>query len=62
MLVINVIASASIQNLHLMLSNMLADRGVDTDFAKWLLEYSTSLEHHHYIKFLEDLQGFIKQQ
>jgi len=45
-----------------MLLNMLAERGVDSGFAQWLLEYSTTLEHQHYIKFLEDLQGFIKQQ
>lgn len=45
-----------------MLLNMLAERGVDNDFCQWLLDYSTSLEQQHYIKFLEDLQGFVKLQ
>ncbi|XP_031550461.1 complement component 1 Q subcomponent-binding protein, mitochondrial-like [Actinia tenebrosa] len=48
-------------NLYTMLLNMLSERGVDDPFAHWLLEYSTALEHQHYIKFLQDLHGFIKQ-
>lgn len=43
---------------HLM--DFLADRGVDNTFADELMELSTSAEHQEYIKFLEDLQGFIK--
>lgn len=49
-------------NLYVMLLNMLAERGVNNDFCQWLLDYSTSLEQQHYIKFLEDLQGFVKLQ
>ncbi|KAK3752748.1 hypothetical protein QZH41_018707, partial [Actinostola sp. cb2023] len=48
-------------NLYTMLINMLAERGVDTGFAHWLLDYSTALEHDHYIRFLEDLEGFFHQ-
>nr|XP_020468046.1 complement component 1 Q subcomponent-binding protein, mitochondrial [Monopterus albus] len=43
---------------HLM--DYLADRGVDNTFADELMELSTALEHQEYIKFLEDLQGFVK--
>ncbi|KAM9847292.1 complement component 1 Q subcomponent-binding protein, mitochondrial [Aulostomus maculatus] len=43
---------------HLM--DFLADRGVDNTFADELMELSTAAEHQEYIKFLEDLQGFIK--
>ncbi|XP_008331023.1 complement component 1 Q subcomponent-binding protein, mitochondrial [Cynoglossus semilaevis] len=43
---------------HLM--DFLADRGVDNTFADELIELSTALEHQEYIKFLEDLQGFVK--
>ncbi|XP_067864023.1 complement component 1 Q subcomponent-binding protein, mitochondrial isoform X2 [Heptranchias perlo] len=43
---------------HLM--DFLADRGVDNTFADELVELSTALEHQEYIKFLEDLKGFIK--
>lgn len=43
---------------HLM--DFLADRGVDNTFADELVELSTALEHQEYIKFLEDLNGFIK--
>lgn len=49
------------QNLYTMLINMLAERGVDSGFAQQLLDYSTALEHHYYIKFLENLENFIKQ-
>ncbi|KAM9440877.1 complement component 1 Q subcomponent-binding protein, mitochondrial [Clarias gariepinus] len=45
---------------HLM--DFLADRGVDNTFADELVELSTALEHQEYIKFLEDLNGFIKCQ
>ncbi|KAK3527238.1 hypothetical protein QTP86_014659 [Hemibagrus guttatus] len=45
---------------HLM--DFLADRGVDNTFADELIELSTALEHQEYIKFLEDLNGFIKCQ
>jgi len=43
---------------HLM--DFLADRGVDNTFADELMELSTTVEHQEYIKFLEDLQGFVK--
>ncbi|TTG47513.1 Complement component 1 Q subcomponent-binding protein, mitochondrial [Bagarius yarrelli] len=43
---------------HLM--DFLADRGVDNTFADELVELSTALEHQEYIKFLEELNGFIK--
>ncbi|XP_060768488.1 complement component 1 Q subcomponent-binding protein, mitochondrial isoform X2 [Neoarius graeffei] len=43
---------------HLM--DFLADRGVDNTFADELIELSTALEHREYIKFLEDLSGFVK--
>ncbi|XP_030648350.1 complement component 1 Q subcomponent-binding protein, mitochondrial isoform X2 [Chanos chanos] len=43
---------------HLM--DFLADRGVDNTFADELIELSTALEHQEYIKFLEELSGFIK--
>lgn len=43
---------------HLM--DFLADRGVDNTFADELMELSTAIEHQEYIKFLEDLQSFIK--
>ncbi|XP_029483250.1 complement component 1 Q subcomponent-binding protein, mitochondrial-like isoform X1 [Oncorhynchus nerka] len=43
---------------HLM--DFLADRGVDNTFADELIELSTAMEHHEYIKFLEDLSGFVK--
>lgn len=45
-----------------MLLNMLAERGVDNEFCQWLLDYSTAQEQQHYIKFLEDLQDFVKLQ
>lgn len=43
---------------HLM--DFLADRGVDNTFADELMELSTAVEHQEYIKFLEDLQSFVK--
>ncbi|KAM6970157.1 complement component 1 Q subcomponent-binding protein, mitochondrial [Aplochiton taeniatus] len=43
---------------HLM--DFLADRGVDNTFADELIELSTAIEHQEYIKFLEDLSGFVK--
>uniref|UniRef100_A0A3P8T3Y3 Complement component 1 Q subcomponent-binding protein, mitochondrial n=1 Tax=Amphiprion percula TaxID=161767 RepID=A0A3P8T3Y3_AMPPE len=43
---------------HMM--DFLADRGVDNTFADELMELSTAIEHQEYIKFLEDLQGFVK--
>lgn len=43
---------------HLM--DFLADRGVDNTFADELMELSTAIEHQEYIKFLEDLSGFVK--
>lgn len=43
---------------HLM--DFLADRGVDNTFADELMELSTAMEHQEYIKFLEDLQSFVK--
>ncbi|MBN3277138.1 C1QBP protein, partial [Polyodon spathula] len=45
---------------HLM--DFLADRGVDNTFADELVELSTALEHQEYIKFLEELSGFVKCQ
>merc|ERR1719268_258578 len=43
---------------HLM--DFLADRGVDNTFADELMELSTAVEHQEYIKFLEELSGFVK--
>ncbi|XP_048413382.2 complement component 1 Q subcomponent-binding protein, mitochondrial [Stegostoma tigrinum] len=43
---------------HLM--DFLADRGVDNTFADELVELSTALEHQEYIKFLDNLNSFIK--
>ncbi|XP_068187532.1 complement component 1 Q subcomponent-binding protein, mitochondrial [Antennarius striatus] len=43
---------------HLM--DFLADRGVDNTFADELMELSTGVEHQEYIRFLEDLQSFVK--
>ncbi|XP_049896926.1 complement component 1 Q subcomponent-binding protein, mitochondrial [Epinephelus moara] len=43
---------------HLM--DFLADRGIDNTFADELVELSTAAEHQEYIKFLEELQGFVK--
>ncbi|GAA6218428.1 complement component 1 Q subcomponent-binding protein, mitochondrial isoform X1 [Lates japonicus] len=43
---------------HLM--DFLADRGIDNTFADELMELSTAIEHQEYIKFLEDLQNFVK--
>lgn len=48
------------QALYDHLMDFLADRGVDNTFADELSELSTALEHQEYIKFLEDLSGFIK--
>ncbi|XP_042298816.1 complement component 1 Q subcomponent-binding protein, mitochondrial [Sceloporus undulatus] len=45
---------------HLM--DFLADRGVDNTFADELVDLSTALEHQEYIRFLEDLKGFVKCQ
>ena len=50
------------QNLYMMLLNMLAERGIDKTFCQWLLDYSTAVEQQHYVKFLEDLHGFVKLQ
>lgn len=50
------------QDLYGMLLKMLAERGIDNHFAAWLRDYSTAMEQQHYIKFLEDLQGFVKLQ
>ncbi|XP_058955301.2 complement component 1 Q subcomponent-binding protein, mitochondrial-like [Pocillopora verrucosa] len=49
-------------DLYGMLLKMLAERGIDNHFAAWLRDYSTAMEQQHYIKFLEDLQGFVKLQ
>ncbi|XP_067866155.1 complement component 1 Q subcomponent-binding protein, mitochondrial [Heterodontus francisci] len=43
---------------HLM--DFLTDRGIDNTFADELIELSTALEHQEYIKFLENLNSFIK--
>ncbi|PFX28489.1 Complement component 1 Q subcomponent-binding protein, mitochondrial [Stylophora pistillata] len=50
------------EDLYGMLLKMLAERGIDNHFAAWLRDYSTAMEQQHYIKFLEDLQGFVKLQ
>ena len=55
----NLIAVVS-QALYDHLMDFLADRGIDNTFADELTELSTAVEHQEYIKFLEDLQGFIK--
>ncbi|XP_013890013.1 complement component 1 Q subcomponent-binding protein, mitochondrial [Austrofundulus limnaeus] len=43
---------------HLM--DFLADRGIDNTFADELCELSTAIEHQEYIKFLENLHGFVQ--
>uniref|UniRef100_A0A673BR58 Complement component 1 Q subcomponent-binding protein, mitochondrial n=1 Tax=Sphaeramia orbicularis TaxID=375764 RepID=A0A673BR58_9TELE len=43
---------------HMM--DFLADRGVDNTFADELMELSTAMEHQEYIRFLEELQNFVK--
>lgn len=48
------------QALYDHLMDFLADRGIDNTFADELMELSTAVEHQEYIKFLEDLQGFVK--
>jgi len=48
------------QALYDHLMDFLADRGIDNTFADELMELSTAAEHQEYIKFLEDLQGFVK--
>lgn len=48
------------QALYDHLMDFLADRGVDNTFADELMELSTAVEHQEYIKFLEDLQSFVK--
>lgn len=53
-------ALSSLQALYDHLMDFLADRGIDNTFADELVELSTALEHQEYIKFLEDLNGFIK--
>lgn len=49
-----------LQALYDHLMDFLADRGVDNTFADELMELSTAIEHQEYIKFLENLQGFVK--
>lgn len=49
-----------VQALYDHLMDFLADRGVDNTFADELMELSTAVEHQEYIKFLEELQGFVK--
>lgn len=49
-----------LQALYDHMMDFLADRGVDNTFADELMELSTAVEHQEYIKFLEDLQGFVK--
>lgn len=51
---------AVVQALYDHLMDFLADRGVDNTFAEELMELSTAVEHQEYIKFLEELQGFVK--
>lgn len=46
-------------DLYGMLMQMLMERGVNVNFANQLLEFSTSVEHRHYIKFLKDLKKFV---
>ncbi|XP_073446670.1 complement component 1 Q subcomponent-binding protein, mitochondrial [Dendrobates tinctorius] len=43
---------------HLM--DFLSDRGIDNTFADELIELSTGLEHQEYIRFLENLNSFVK--
>jgi len=50
------------QELYSHLSSMLSERGIDNQFARSLLEFSTVLEHHHYIAFLEKMRSFVKQK
>jgi len=45
-------------NLYDMLMNVLEDRGIDQQFAKNLIEYSTVYEHGQYVSLLENLKKF----
>ena len=45
-------------NLYDMLLNILEDRGVDQQFAKSLIEYSTVYEHSQYVSLLENMKKF----
>lgn len=45
-------------NLYDMLMSILEDRGVDQEFAKNLIDYSTIYEHGQYVGLLENLNKF----
>lgn len=49
-------------DLYSYLSSMLSERGIDNKFLRSLLQFSTTLEHHHYITFLEKLRSFVKEK
>lgn len=46
------------QTLYKLLLNTLYERGVNNEFAKDLLDMSTTIEHKEYVDFLQDLKGF----
>lgn len=47
------------QNLYDHFMDMLDDRGINDDFIKELVEFSTAFDHTHYVKFLEGLKSFV---
>jgi len=46
-------------NLYVFLLNMMAERGVTSEFVQDLLKFSTAIEHRQHVKFLEDLKTFV---
>ena len=52
------VASNFEQSLYKLLHNTLYERGINNEFAKELLQMSTTVEHKEYVNFLQDLKGF----
>jgi len=48
-------------NMYDLLMDMLQERGIDDQFGKKLIEYSTVYEHSQYVAFLEKLRKFVSQ-
>lgn len=46
-------------NLYDLLMNMLADRGIDENFAKSISDYATAYEHNLYVNLLEGIKSFV---
>jgi len=46
-------------DLYTHLMTMLEERGIDGEFSKELLDYSTDIEHKQYVDFLKDLKKFV---